>query len=279
MKIKNSYLLFNKYVVIASLLLIGISFLSWAIFSQYFSAVFLWDLSEMSVTRTEYFAMIFTFDNYVMDGFSLLQLILPIFSMLVVIPFLNSKKMLLFTYSRNESYNKVLITNIAKTVLVGATMLFLSYLVFLAIGLVLTSISDDPNGRELFSDILGPDFYNNHIILYFILEGFLKYFIFTIVYSLFAIAVSFLTSNNYHAIIIPFAYYAVTAIIVAVISSAIGVDLTFLSPTYTVLANARPYTSLLFVIIPLLPPLTFSIYVISRDLITKTNRDDVYGIA
>jgi len=278
-KIKNSYLLFNKYVVIASLLLIGISFLSWAIFSQYFSAVFLWDLSEMSVTRTEYFAMIFTFDNYVMDGFSLLQLILPIFSMLVVIPFLNSKKMLLFTYSRNESYNKVLITNIAKTVLVGATMLFLSYLVFLAIGLVLTSISDDPNGRELFSDILGPDFYNNHIILYFILEGFLKYFIFTIVYSLFAIAVSFLTSNNYHAIIIPFAYYAVTAIIVAVISSAIGVDLTFLSPTYTVLANARPYTSLLFVIIPLLPPLTFSIYVISRDLITKTNRDDVYGIA
>ena len=279
MKIKNSYLLFNKYVVIASLLLIGISFLSWAIFSQYFSAVFLWDLSEMSVTRAEYFAMIFTFDNYVMDGFSLLQLILPIFSMLVVIPFLNSKKMLLFTYSRNESYNKVLITNIAKTVLVGATMLFLSYLVFLAIGLVLTSISDDPNGRELFSDILGPDFYNNHIILYFILEGFLKYFIFTIVYSLFAIAVSFLTSNNYYALIIPFAYYAVTAIIVAVISSAIGVDLTFLSPTYTVLANARPYTSLLFVIIPLLPPLTFSIYVISRDLITKTNRDDVYGIA
>jgi len=278
-KIKNSYLLFNKYVVIASLLLIGISFLSWAIFSQYFSAVFLWDLSEMSVTRAEYFAMIFTFDNYVMDGFSLLQLILPIFSMLVVIPFLNSKKMLLFTYSRNESYNKVLITNIAKTVLVGATMLFLSYLVFLAIGLVLTSISDDPNGRELFSDILGPDFYNNHIILYFILEGFLKYFIFTIVYSLFAIAVSFLTSNNYYALIIPFAYYAVTAIIVAVISSAIGVDLTFLSPTYTVLANARPYTSLLFVIIPLLPPLTFSIYVISRDLITKTNRDDVYGIA
>ena len=278
-KIKNRYLLFNKYVVIASLLLISVSFLSWAIFSEYFSAVFFWDLSEMGVTRAEYFGLIFPFHNYVVDGFSLLQLILPIFSMLIVIPFLNSKKMLLFTYTRDNSYNRALITNIAKTVLVGATVLFSAYLVFMMIGLILLPISADADfSRELFSDILGPDFYSDFTVLYYVLEGFLKYFVFTVVYALFAIAVSFLTSNNYYAIIVPFAYYAVLAILIAVVGSAFGIDLMFLSPTYTVLANSRPYMSIVFVLAPLLPPLAFSVYVIRKNLITKKNRDDVYGV-
>lgn len=280
MKQRTRFLLFNRYVISSCLLFIVISFLSWAIFSEYFSAVFIWDLTVLSVSRAEYFKEIFPFFRYPVDGFALIQLILPVFSMMMIIPFLNSKEIFQFIYTRKTSYKRVMMNNILKTVIIGAVALFLAYLVFLGIGLLLLSFSPDDNVTYgLFSDIFGYNLYQKNMVVYFILEGFLRYFVFTIIYGLFGIAVSFLTAKTYQALIIPVAYYAVLSIIIAVFEAAFKIDLLFLAPTYTVVSGAREYTNIFMVLAPLLLPLLFVITVLAREFMVKKKRNDVYAVA
>ena len=280
MKISKRYLFFNKYILICLLVPTISSFFSWAVFSEYFSALFIWDLSAMSVTRQEYFEMIFPFYNYPSDGFSMIQLILPVFPMLFVIPFLNLKKNLVFSYPRIKSYKRAVLQTVSKHLLYGCFVLFFSYLIFLLIGVALLPMTPNPGvPGELFSEFLGENFYQNHMLLYFVLEGFIKYFIFPFIYGLLAIAISFLTPKNYLCILIPIAYYAVLAVCVAILESAFRIDILFLSPTYTVVASSRPYTNIFVVLAPLLPPLMFSIAVIVRDMVKTKNRGDVFAIA
>lgn len=267
----------NKYIIISSALLIIIPFFSWAVFSEFFRAMFLWDTEPYG--KLEYFGKMNPFYLYPIHSFTLLQLILPVFPLITVIPFLRAKKLLSFSYTRVQSYAKYTISTILKYSLTGCTALFLAYLLYLFIGVTLLPMTKDEGiPRELFSEFLGKDFYNQHMVWYFIIEGFIKYYVFSFVYGLFAISISFLTSKNHLCILVPIAYYAILAILVAVLESAFSINILFLSPTYTLMSNARPYINWFVIFTPLIPPVLFSTFIICRDLLTKKKRNDVFAI-
>jgi len=231
------------------------------------------------MTKKEYMNFIFSFANYPVDGFMMLQLILPVFAVMIVIPFLNAKSLFAFSFTRVSLYKNYLVKLIFKYLFVGCSVLFLAHLIFLFIGVAILPIKEDIGvPRELFSEIFGKDFYNQHMVLYFVLEGFLKFFIFPFVYGLFAVSISFLTEKKYLCLLIPLVYFSVLAIFVSVLESVFIMDLLFLSPTYTLMSNSRPYINGFVILAPLLPPLIFSIAVILRDFKKKSKRGDAFAI-
>lgn len=277
MKVMLKYKIFNKYIISSFFLIIFLSFFSWAIFSEFFSALFIWDTSPY--TKREYINLIFPFCNYPVDGYSLLQLIAPVFPVLAVMPFFETKKLFSYAIIKNKSYKKFIIQNIFSHLLIASMTLYLAYLIFLSIGIALLPIKPDEGvGRELFSEIFGKSFYKNHMIIYFVIEGLLKYVIFTFVYGLFSIALSFITKKNYLCVLIPIAYYNVLAILVAVLETTFKINLLFLSPTYTLLSNSREYTNGFLIIAPLLIPLIFSTFILHKEINIRKKRDDIYAI-
>lgn len=280
MKISLKYLLFNRYVFLAGLLLIVISFLSWAVSSEFFSALFFWDVSEMGLTKREYLDMIYPFHNYPVQGFTILQAIIPVFSGLIIIPFLRTKNLFCYVYSRGVSYKGFILKKIFQHLIIGCTFLFLAYIVFLAVGASFLKIEQSGDiSRVLFVEILGRNFVNEHTFLFFVIDGFLKYFVFCFVYGLFSISISFMTSKNYLCVLIPIIYYIGLDIIIAVLNFVVPFDIFFLSPAYTLMSSTRAYINSFVLLAPLLPPLLFSVIIILKDLVGRRKRNDAFSIA
>ena len=92
--------------------------------------------------------------------------------------------------------------------------------------------------RYLFVEITGWEFSNQHPVLYYLLEGFVRYVLFMSVYGLFSVALSFLTDKEYLCILIPMIYYNFLAIAVSALEGLVQVitqaelrpNLLFLAP-------------------------------------------------
>lgn len=161
MKISTRRLLFNRYYLITFLLLIIVPYLSWYFFSGYFEASFIWDLSDMRGTREEYFQTVFSFQNFAIDSFSLIQMILPVFSGIVMLPFLRDQKLYPICYLRTKSYRRFVLSNIIKHVLAGCIVLYLAYCVLMLIGASILHPVVLYYERDLYMDILGRSFYSD----------------------------------------------------------------------------------------------------------------------
>lgn len=279
MKISTRRLLFNRYYLITFLLLIIVPYLSWYFFSGYFEASFIWDLSTMRGTREEYFETVFSFQNFAIDSFSLIQMILPVFSGIVMLPFLRDQKLYPICYLRTKSYRRFVISNIIKHVLIGCIVLYLAYCVLMLIGALILHPVVLYYERDLYMDILGRNFYSDHPILFLLLDGFHKYIIFGSVYALFFAAVSFYTRRWYLCVLIPVVYYFGLDLLCSAIGSMYSVDLFYFSPAYTIVPDGRIYTSTIQVLAPLLPPLLFSIATFIWGLRRNRKHGDVYAAA
>lgn len=279
MKVKTRRLLWNRYYIITFLLLIIIPYLSWYFFSGYFEASFFWDLSHPTLTRKEYFQMIFTFQGYMVETFSLIQTILPLFTGLIMLPFLRDQRLYPYCYLRTKSYRRFVIGNILKYAVVGCFVLFLAYLVLMAIGAIIVGPIKLENERVLFADIFGKTFYRDHPVAYLILEGVHKYIVFGIVYALFFAAISFYTRRWYLCVLIPVVYYFGLDLMFTALSGMFSVDLFFFSPVYTTVPDGRILTSTAQVLLPLLPPLLFSILTFILALRRNRKSGDVYAVS
>ena len=277
MKISTRRLLLNRYYLITFLLLIIVPYLSWYFFSGYFEASFIWDLSDMRGTREEYFQTVFSFQNFAIDSFS--QMILPVFSGIVMLPFLRDQKLYPICYLRTKSYRRFVLSNIIKHVLAGCIVLYLAYCVLMLIGASILHPVVLYYERDLYMDILGRSFYSDHPILFLLLDGFHKYIIFGSVYALFFAAVSFYTRRWYLCVLIPVVYYFGLDLLCSAIGSMYSVDLFYFSPAYTIVPDGRFYTSTIQVLAPLLPPLLFSIATFIWGLSRKRKHGDVYAAA
>ena len=279
MKVKTKRLLWNRYYLITFLLLIIIPYLSWYFFSGYFEASFFWDLSGMPWTREEYFQNIFPFQLYMIDTFSLIQSILPLFTGLIMLPFLRDQQLYPSCYLRTKSYRRFVIGNILKYAVVGCFVLFLAYLVLMAIGAAMLGPIEMENERVLLADILGKTFYCDHPVAYLILEGVHKYIVFGIVYALFFAAISFYTRRWYLCVLIPVVYYFGLDLMSTALSGLLDMDLFYFSPVYTIMPDARNLTSTAQVLLPLLPPLLFSIVTFILALRRNRKSGDVYAVS
>lgn len=275
MKIKYHLLFLNRYLWIVFGLVTILPFLVWLISSEFLSALFIWDVSGLADTRWEYIQMMYSFFSYMVDGYSVMQLLAPILAAIVVIPFLNLKKVMVFFYPRIQSYQKWLIKNILLYLSVACLVMYVGYLIFMSVGALM--LPADDVDRDLFSDIFGVGFAHYHPYLYYVLEGFLRYVVFMFVYGLFSISLSFLTDKNYLCVLIPAAYFIVLSVCVSVIQGIfITNQLSFLAPTYTLVPNDGFYVNTFVVLLPLIPVFAFSLAVLGYQLFFN-KENDVYA--
>ena len=275
MKVKYRLLFFNRYLLLVTVITIFLPFLVWLISSEFLSALFVWNISSTGLTRWEYIQMMYSFFAYMVDGFSVIQLLAPVLVTVAIVPFFNLKKVLPFIYPRIKSYKKWLIKNILLYLSVACLAMYVGYLIFMMVGaLLLPAIDVD---TDLFSDILGANFSHNHPYLYYLLEGFLRYVIFMFVYGLFSVSISFLTQKIYLCVLIPTAYYLILSLCISVFQGIFLTNkLSFLAPTYTLVPNDGFYINTFIVVFPLIPVAVFSIAVIVYQLYFN-KENDVYA--
>lgn len=280
MKIQTRYFIVNTYTVLACLLLFFLMFFSWGIDSGVFNVILHFNDYNGPYTLREYIHIISGFESYPELGYRFVQLLIPVFPVIIIIPFLNIVRTLPMEYPRASSYIKAIVPKIIKCLFFGCFALFLSFLCFLLIGRVMLGLPEASGKEELFTEIFGNNFYRDHMFCFFVVQGFLRFFIFPLVYGLFGISISFLSSKKHLCILIPVSYYTILSIVCACLNSAFSPrDFIYFSPSYTLMSTARPYVNGFMVLAPLLPVLVFSVTVITRDFIKKHGRGDVLAVS
>ena len=276
MKSETRRLLFNKYTILSFVLLFLLLFLSYGIDSGVLHSVLHFNSADWPYTLSEYLHIITSFESYAQLGFRFVQMIAPVFPAIVIIPFLNELKTLPMVYTRKQSYKNAVLPKIVKCLLAGSLSLFLADVCYLLIGWLWLGMPANPGHAELFSEILGKNFYEQHMFWFFVIQDFLRFFVFPLVYGLFGISIAFLTSKKHLCVLIPVAYYTILSLIFACLNSAFsGFDFFYFSPSYTLMSTARPYINGFLIIAPLLPVLLFSLAVIIREFVKKHTRGDV----
>lgn len=286
MKIDTKRVLFNRYIVFAFFLAFFTQFISWAIDSGFVGVIKMYISGSYDgpYTLREYLDIIINYELYPELGFRFLQLIMPVLPVLIIIPFLDEAKTLKIVYPRVNSYKAFVLSKILKYIFVGSLALFMAFVCYLVVGMAFVPFPDQFTGEnELFSEIFGKNFYAANPIGFFIVQGFLRFFLFPFVYGLFGISIAFLTFKKHLCVLVPIGYYTVMSLLVAcfnevIRSSGILVDLTYLSPAYTVMSTSREYINGFVVLAPLFPVLLFSIGVIIWDFTKKRNRGDVFAV-
>lgn len=276
MKVKRRLFWLNPYSWLVGVLVFVISLGSYVMFSNFFH----------NWTHVGFEAAVegAHFDFYPMHGYTLVQLIGPVFAGISILPVLRLKGCMPNIYLRTEHGYRFFLKQTAAYILYGCTLMYAAYVIFLLIGALNLPIHYTVD-RYLFVEITGWEFSNQHPILYYLLEGFVRYVLFMSVYGLFSVSLSFLTDKNYLCVLIPMIYYNFLAIAVSALEGFVRVvtqadlmpNLMFLAPTYTVMSNAREYVNGFAIIAPLLPVIAFSIIVIAYRF-RKDRRRDAYGV-
>lgn len=159
------------------------------------------------------------------------QMIIPLFSIPACVLFYQKYHTVYHSaLYRHRSYQLFLIKEILKQASKVALSVFGAYLLFMIIAKEIshpTMLAAE--SRSLFDDLLGSSFYQNHTFIYFILEGFIRFFMMPFVYTCFGEAVALLNVSLKHVIGSPLLYYYGL--------STVGYALSFLAPSVSQYIN------------------------------------------
>ena len=270
MKISARKILINRYIIFCFWFVLLFQLFSYWVLSGSLEVILKMGFDWYLLTGP-------SFSVYPVGGFNLLQAVLPLVASVLALPFLYEREDYTFIYNRSVSYRRYIIKRIFFTLLWGSIAVYVAYLIFLFIGAaVLPADRDIP--RQLFSEITGENFANEHPVLYYVLEGFVRYILFVFIYGLFTVAISFWTEKIYLCVLIPMIYYGAGCLRVSVMEGVlhnfhINVNLFFLSPAYPIMSNSRGYISGWAILAPFVPILAFSIFSIVRSLYFEKRRD------
>lgn len=166
MKMENKILLRNKYMFLSGIAMFLFMFVCFAIFSEYFKTYFFGNPGRW-VTREKMMEMLFDYESYMVEGYSLMQMIAPLFPVLAILPFFQEKEMLPLSLHRTQRPARFVWRKILKYCFWTSLFLYGVSLLYQVFGLVFVKIPRHTSvPRELFNEILGKDFYNNHMFVY-----------------------------------------------------------------------------------------------------------------
>ncbi len=241
-------------------------FISWGLSSRVFEYLINNTKTELGGSQVE-FVISWGFSNYMINGFSIMQLVLPLLAILFSFGFIrlcngyydNAKP-------RIKRFSFCVCKDILRFSLSAAIALYFGFLLFYTFGAVTHPIVIDENySRSFLNDVFGEGFAWKNPLLYYLIEGIYKYAIFPFVYCLFACTVYLYFRKNYMSIIIPTGYYVALSVLSG----------TFAEPLYGTFAGEinkalRPSNMLMmgaesrdlpvwYPIISLIPPIIASI--------------------
>lgn len=276
MNISLKQAILNKYNIIAFIFIPTVCIISWAI-----SPVC--GIINMSGYSLADMRGVVSFFGYIVWGFSYMQLMLPLLASFVMLPLLREKRMYSYSYIREKCYSGAVLKPMLRQLLIGCTVLFLGYMVFLASGLlweidpmsiiVYSNDTGEPHCTRVFMpEIFGEFFAAKNMFMFFVVDGFWKFFVFCFVYGLFSVSVSFYTRKDFMCLIVPTVYYIVLDLILS------GSGHSLYAPSYPIMSNSQAWVSIPQVIYPLLPPLLFAAFTFVREFAVKKKRGDAYAV-
>lgn len=311
MKISLKQAILNKYNIISFIFVPVVSFFAWTIQNHFsFFKTLARGAGPHGEPLMEYMRDVYGFFGYAVWGFSYMQVILPLLASFIMLPYLREKRMYNYSYTREKSYPSAVLKPMLRQLFIGCTILFLGYMVFLCIGLnwqmdphdvIRNNViwEEGPDGstaidlweidsegvlagkypdircnRVFMPEIFGEFFAVKNMFMYFVVDGFWKYFVFSFIYGLFSVGISFYTKKDFLCLIIPSVYY----IVLDIVFSGLGGNFTLYAPSYTIMSGASEWVSIPQVIYPLLPPLLFAVFTLVRELAVKKKRRDAYAV-
>ena len=178
----------------------------------------LYFVNELNNTNEIYYAMCTPLETTFMWGMSLWQILIPLISTYSVFSFLVYKdKVMHFTAIRKNKYSRELKKNIILTALIGALAIYIGYvIVFEWAATYFPSRSllgeEIVGGYTMFADIFGREALIEHYHLYYLVEGFISYFLIALEFGLLTIYISLRTDKKYLIVLIPFIFYVISAL-------------------------------------------------------------------
>ncbi len=263
----------NRYAFIAFIACAILPVLSWALSSRVFEYVIKNTRTERGDSQAE-FILSRGFSYCMIEGFAIMQLVLPLIAILFSFGFTRLCK---GYYSNAKPRVKRLSVFVCKDILrfslSAAVALYMGFLLFCLFGAVTHPIKIDENySRSFLNDVFGEGFAWKNPLLYYLIEGIYKYAIFPFVYCFFACTLYLYFRKSYMSIIVPTGYYVALSVLSG----------TFAEPLYGTFAGEinkalRPSNMLMmgaesgnipvwYPIISLIPPIIASIIFIIKGM-------------
>lgn len=275
MKLITKKRIFNIRTIIAVLALPLVMIMSFLIQSSWFDIMFFDNFSdipaeEVSVAKDMLINQLLDWNIYHIHSNMYTPLFYPLFATLpVIFASYECKGYLQYIFSRNTSYKKTMISRCMKYALTSGFAMMTGYWIFIIFGAII-GLSNPEYDCGMLMDFF-PDIMINHPVFGGMIHGFTVYFIFGLVFGLFAAAISINTEKGFLIILIPHIYYLLVGNVLSAIYNMTGVFLfQQFSPWYSVTVTGQNYSQWYSVYYSLIPVLLLSIILIIRRLKNET---------
>lgn len=206
------------------------------------------------------------FDVQIIFGTRIFQIIIPFFSIVEGIRiYRQSQNIFKFQLYRNKNYKNFMILNILKNSFMNAFAIFCAYLVFYVLMLALTKGSLNTSVIQYFlTEILGEDFYLMHPYLYYLYDGFARFFVIPFIYAFFAQSMALSARSEKQVFVAPLLYFFGLSVIGAsiyMINDMIGV---YFSPLAIMTSDAYSGVNSYLLIFSNLVPVFIGFMIIQR---------------
>lgn len=210
---------FNLYSALGAVCCTLFQFLSWGLSSRVFEYVLKGTKTELGESQVD-FIISFGFARCMLDGFAIMQLVLPLISVLLSCSFIrlctgyyeNAK-------SRIKQYAFFLARDITVISLFASLATFLGFLIFYFFGMFTHPIVLSENYcRSFLNDVFGNGFSWQNPLVYYLIEGIFKFVFFPFFYCFFACTAYLFFSKTYMSFIVPIGYYVVLSVIAGTLS-------------------------------------------------------------
>ncbi len=205
------------------------------------------------------------FDSLIVFGTRIFQLILPLFAVVSGIEFYKYFNTICkFKINSKKNYRKFILKKITINAAKIAFSIFMAYCLYLLVSYCISDFSyNSKTTRDFLLDIIGEEFYGEHIVLYYFLEGAIRFLFMPFIYSCLAQTSVLYFQNIKQVIATPIIYYYLLATIgygLNMLDHPISI---YINPS-AIMANGTyaNINSILLILFNLVLPLTLSIILI-----------------
>lgn len=196
----------------------------------------------------------FQFDVLVIFGASVMQILLPVFSLIGTYYFYREYNSILAMEAiRERTYRKLVIKRIIVNALKIAITLYLAYFVYMTLMNYFATGNLGASSRTLFGDILDPSFYVEHTYFYFLLEAFVTMFMMPLAYTVFAQAMVLVFEDFKKVILVPLTYYYGVTMIGYVMAALKMPFHVYFNPSLMMASGTYEFNTILMILINMLP--------------------------
>ena len=209
-----------------------------------------------------------SFDEAIVDGTFLFQLIIPFLGVIGGIMFYRKHTSIAtYEFYRVNDYRKTILQDILLVSAKIACSIFIGYVAYLTFVNFLIGKNPHISGeRDFLVDIFGKSFYSNSIYIYFLIEGWFRFFLVPFVYAVLSSSICLIAKSEKQVIFYPCLYYFGFSALGFGLTYIIGINAIYFNPS--VMMASGDYidvNSLLLIFITCSIPLIIGLTIIVRE--------------